>query len=279
MINLNNLGFQYGKKSTVFSGLTLSIPSGRSVGVLGANGVGKTTLIKLIAGLVSQTDGDLSVLGFTPRSRDTEFYRELYVVPEESELPAMKAAHYVNLFSVFYPNFDHQRFQELAQLFDIALNKKLNQMSLGQKKKFMIAFAMSTGCQLILMDEPTNGLDIPAKAQFRDTVIRHQSEEQTFLICTHQVRDLESIIDSVVMMNDQHAHWFDLNQLPDTISQVNTVINSEAVLYQEKRMGHDVAIVAGGQPQATDIDLEMLFNTFHTNYEGLIAAVNKEAHL
>jgi ABC-2 type transport system ATP-binding protein len=279
MINLNNLGFKYGKKSTVFSGLSLSIPQGRSVGVLGANGVGKTTLIKLIAGLVSQTDGDLSVLGFTPRDRETDFYKNLYVVPEESELPPMKAAHYVDQFSVFYPQFDHQRFHDLAGHFKTDVQKKLNEMSLGQKKKFIIAFAMSTGCQLVLMDEPTNGLDIPAKAQFRDIVVKHQSDEQTFLICTHQVRDLDSIIDSVVMMNDQHAHWFDLSQLPDKISQVNTVTNPEAVLYSETRMGTELAIIEGGLPQATDIDLEMLFNTFHTNYEGLIAAVNKEANL
>jgi ABC-2 type transport system ATP-binding protein len=241
--------------------------------------VGKTTLIKLLAGLITPTGGELSILGFTPRERSAEFYQHLFVVPEEHELPPMKGTAYVEQFSAFYPLFDHKRFNELAMQFEIDASKKLTEMSLGQKKKFTVAFAMSSGCRLILMDEPTNGLDIPAKAQFRDMVVKHQSDEQTFLICTHQVRDLDSIIDSVVMMNEEHAHWFDLSTLPERISQVTAVEDPNSVLYSEQRMGHQLAIVEGGLPQATDIDLELLFNTFHTNYDGLIAAVNKEASL
>ena len=279
MITLSDLGFTYARKSTVFSGLSLSIPAGRSVGVLGANGAGKTTLIKLLAGLVSPSQGSLNVLGFTPRDRDALFYQSLFVVPEESELPPMTGDNYVAKFSVFYPTFNHEQFKHLVSQFDVNSAKRLPEMSLGQKKKFLVAFAMATGCQLILMDEPTNGLDIPAKAQFRDMVVKHQSDEQTFLICTHQVRDLESIIDSVVMMNEQHAHWFDLGTLPDLISQVTNPTNDQTVLYSELRMGSQLAIVKGGRPQATDIDLELLFNTFHNNYDGLISAITKEAAL
>ncbi len=279
MITLSKLGFTYARKSTVFSGLSLSIPAGRSVGILGANGAGKTTLIKLLAGLVSPSHGSLTVMGFTPRERKADFYENLFVVAEEAELPAMIGDAYVARFSVFYPKFDHDQFKTLAAQFEIRTDKRLTEMSLGQKKKFSVAFAMSTGCQLILMDEPTNGLDIPAKAQFRDMIIQHQSEDQTFLICTHQVRDLESIIDSVVMMNEQHAHWFDLGLLPDKISQVSNPSNSEPVLYSELRMGSQLSIVEGGRQQATDIDLELLFNTFHNNYDGLVRAISKESVL
>ncbi len=277
MITLSDLGFTYSRKSTVFTGLTLNIPAGRSVGVLGANGAGKTTLIKLLAGLVSPIQGEVSVLGFNPRQRQAEFYQNLFIVPEESELPPITGIAYLKLYSVFYPNFDHNRFSHLTDQFDVDTSKRLTEMSLGQKKKFLVAFAMSTGCQLILMDEPTNGLDIPAKAQFRDMVIQHQSDEQTFLICTHQVRDLDSIIDSVVMMNETHAHWFDLGELPEKISQVSHRSEEDVVLYSEQRMGNQLSIVVGGQPHATDIDLELLFNTFHNNYDGLIQAIAKDA--
>ena len=277
MITLSDLGFSYSGKSKVFSGLSLAIPAGRSVGILGANGVGKTTLIKLLAGLVSPTQGSLTVLGFNPRQRQASFYQDLFLVPEESELPPITGNQYLAKFSVFYPNFNQEQFRNLVRQFDVDSTKRLTKMSLGQKKKFLLAFAMASGCRLILMDEPTNGLDIPAKTQFRDMVVKHQSDEQTFLICTHQVRDLDSIIDSVVMMNEQHAHWFDLGALPDVISQVINPAEDQAVLYTELRMGSHVAIVEGGRPQATDIDLELLFSSFHNNYQGLIKAITKES--
>ena len=277
MITLMDLGFQYSRGRTVFSGLNLDIPAGRSVGILGANGVGKTTLIKLLAGLVSPSQGSLRVLEHDPRLRNPALFEKLFVVPEESELPPMIANAYVAQFSKFYPSFDNSRLQTLTNQFDVDTTKRLTEMSLGQKKKFLVAFAMATNCPLILMDEPTNGLDIPAKAQFRDMVIQHQSEEQTFLICTHQVRDLDSIIDSVVMMNEEHAHWFDLGVLPDRISQTNNPTDEDTVLHQELRMGANVAITAGANDFATDIDLELLFNTFHNNYDGLINAIGKES--
>jgi len=276
MIQLNELGFDYGAKSPVFQGLTLNIPAGRSVGVLGANGVGKTTLIKIISGMLTPTQGSANVLNFTPRKREIALYQNLYVVPEESELPPITGRRYIKQFSVFYPNFDQTRCEMLLNKFDVDADKKLTAMSLGQKKKFSVAFALSSGCQLILMDEPTNGLDIPSKALFRDIVIEHQTEDQTLLICTHQVRDLESIIDSVVMMNEQKAHWFDLGELPNKLSQVFGPVDESTVLHSELRMGGSISLVEGGLPQPTDIDLELLFNTFHNNYQGLMTVVNKD---
>jgi ABC-2 type transport system ATP-binding protein len=152
-------------------------------------------------------------------------------------------------------------------------------MSLGQKKKFIVSFALATGCRLILMDEPTNGLDIPSKALFREIVIEHQRDDQTLLICTHQVKDLESIIDSVVMMNEEHALWIDLGELPEYVAQVTGAAHDAHILYSEKRLGADISLIAGTTAQPTDIDLEILFNTFHNNYAGLTAAITKEGAL
>jgi ABC-2 type transport system ATP-binding protein len=248
------------------------------VGILGANGVGKTTLIKLLAGMLTPSQGSASVFDRNPRKRETELLKNLFVVPEETELPAMSGTNYVKRFSVFYPDFNLDQFNGLAAQFNIDVQNKLTEMSLGQKKKFLLAFAIATNCALVLMDEPTNGLDIPSKAQFRNAIIEHQSDTQTFLICTHQVRDLESIIDSVVMMNVEHAHWFDLSTLPDFISQTSDPVDPAIALYSEQRMGLTLSVVPGGSEHATDIDLEMLFNTFHQNYEGLINAVSQEVN-
>ncbi|WP_411744823.1 ATP-binding cassette domain-containing protein [Reinekea sp.] len=277
MIQLAQLGFDYGPKAVVFNGLTLNIPQGRSVGVLGANGVGKTTLIKLISGMVSPTQGSVSVLGSNPRLRPLALYQQMYVVPEESTLPSISALKYIQSFSVFYPAFNHALCTKMLEQFSVDLHKSLQKMSLGQKKKFIVSFALATGCQLILMDEPTNGLDIPSKALFREIVIEHQREDQTLLICTHQVKDLESIIDSVVMMNEAHALWIDLGELPRFVSQVSGAQSDTQVLYSEKRLGADISLIKGTTQQPTDIDLEILFNTFHTNYSGLNDAISTGA--
>jgi ABC-2 type transport system ATP-binding protein len=274
MIQLAQLGLDYGSNAVVFNGLTLDIPRGRSVGVLGANGVGKTTLIKLISGMISPTHGSVTVLGRNPRLRELALYQQIYVVPEESTLPSISANKYIQSFSKFYPSFDHALCSKMLERFSVDAAKSLQKMSLGQKKKFIVSFALATGCQLILMDEPTNGLDIPSKALFREIVIEHQREDQTLLICTHQVKDLESIIDSVVMMNENHALWIDLGELPRFVSQISGSQSNANVLYTEKRLGADVSLIRGTTQQPTDIDLEILFNTFHTNYSGLNEAIS-----
>jgi len=276
MIQLTQLGFHYNAKTRVFKGLNLDISEGRCVGVLGANGVGKTTLLKLISGLAQPSEGDIKVLGMTPRERSTALYQQLFLVPEEIDLPPISGSAFLKQFSVFYPHFDMALCQSMLSKFDVDASKVLTEMSLGQKKKFMVAVALSSGCKLILMDEPTNGLDIPSKARFRDIVVAHQADDQTVLICTHQVKDLEAIIDSVVLMNDSSAHWFDLGELPNKISQVVGSTNGAEALHTETRLGSQVSLVSGASSQPTDIDLELLFNTFHNNYGGLMSAINED---
>ena len=278
MIAITDLGFNYGRKDTVFSGLSLNIPQGRSVGVLGANGVGKSTLIKLLSGLVTPNQGSLTVLGHNPRRRETSLLNELFVLPEECELPSISGDVYIKQLSPFYPNFDQGYCATLLKSFSVDASKKLTKMSLGQKKKFLISFALATGCRLILMDEPTNGLDIPSKTLFRETIVKHQREDQTLLICTHQVRDLESVIDSVVLMNEQSALWCELADLPTKISQQFGEPDPAALLHSELRMGRQFSLVKNtdNAPMADDIDIELLFNCFHNNYQGLKSAITEE---
>lgn len=276
MIQLQQLGFHYNAKTRVFKGLNLDISEGRCVGVLGANGVGKTTLLKLISGLAQPSEGDIKVLGLTPRERSTALYQNIFLVPEEIDLPPISGSAFLTQFSVFYPKFDMALCQSMLGKFDVDASKVLTEMSLGQKKKFMVAVALSSGCQLILMDEPTNGLDIPSKARFRDIVVAHQADDQTVLICTHQVKDLETIIDSVVLMNNSSAHWLDLGELPNKISQVVGSTHNAEALHTETRLGSPLSLIQGRSDQPTDIDLELLFNTFHNNYDGLMSAIHED---
>jgi len=273
MISIDSLGFGYKKHQPVLQQITMDVPAGHSVGVLGANGVGKTTLLRLLSGTLSPTEGRLDVLGHRPRDRSVDFYQQIHVVPEEYELPYVTGAQYLQRFSCFYPDFDHQRFAEIVDSFELNVDRSLNDMSFGQKKKFVVAFGLATGSKLILLDEPTNGMDIPSKTVFRDAIIKHQRPDQTLMISTHQVRDLESIIDSVLLMNQSTCQWLDLTTLSDSIHQIQGPVEGD-VIYSEPRMGAQLSLAKGQAPFPTEIDLELLFNAFHYNLSGLIDAVS-----
>jgi len=289
MINIDSLNFSYvsgiRRSQPVLNNLSMDIPPGRSVGVLGANGVGKSTLLRLIAGTLTpdfaSDRGTFQVLNHFPRDRSLDFLQQIFIVPESFELPDISGHWYADRLCGFYPLFDAELFSDLLQRFELDHHHILSEMSFGQKKKFLVAFALATRCPLILMDEPTNGMDIPSKSAFRDAVIETQRDDQTILISTHQVRDLESIIDSVVLMNNDVSSWVDLNLLYQSISQVNG--DSELpILYSETRLGSPVSLVAAALDNHTDIDLELLFNAFHYNSDGLLNAIqsteaNKEA--
>lgn len=284
MIRVKSLDFEYKSglrnKQPVLNNLSLEIPGGRNVGILGANGVGKSTLLRILSGTLSPTfndeSGELTALSHQPRERSLAYLQQLFIVPEEFELPDIKGSRYADLMSRFYPKFDKALFDHLLTSFELNSQSLLTEISFGQKKKFLVAFALATRCNLILMDEPTNGMDIPSKSAFRDAVIQNQTDEQTFIISTHQVRDLESIIDSVVLMNNHQSTWVDLITLSDFVSQISGDTQGQKVLHSENRLGSPLSLVAKRNDHPTEIDLELFFNTFHYNSTGLLDAISSK---
>jgi len=284
MVTIDSLSFAYSsgikRTQSVFNNLSMNIQQGRSVGILGANGVGKSTLLRLIAGTLTpafaSNTGTLRVLNHAPRDRALSLMQQMFIVPEAFELPDISGHRYASQLSSFYPLFDQPLFSSLLERFELDRQNILSEMSFGQKKKFLVAFALATRCPLILMDEPTNGMDIPSKSAFRDAVIQTQTDNQTILISTHQVRDLESIIDSVVLMNNAQSTWVDLNRLTESISQIQGE-SQDDVLYSESRLGTQVSLVAAALNNHIDIDLELLFNAFHYNSDGLLAAIESSS--
>jgi ABC-2 type transport system ATP-binding protein len=286
MIDINSLSFSYRqgfrKHHRVLDNISITVPAGRAVGILGANGVGKSTLLKILSGALTAANSktaeapNLKVMGFEPRKRQSAYLAEIYLVPEEFELPEIKGTAYVSLFSAFYEKFDTALFDEIAKNFELDCDKVLTNMSFGQRKKFYVAFALATRCRLIIMDEPTNGMDIPSKSAFKNAIIKNQTAEQTILISSHQVRDLDSIIDSVLLMNDQQAHWNNLAELTDSVSVVQgnneTASHNFDVIHTETRMGTPYCLVAGNHNQ-NEIDLEMIFNAFHHQDTKLLSAI------
>lgn len=193
MVNVQNVTFSYTKRTELLRNLSLKLEAGRIHGLLGKNGEGKSTLLKLISGLDFPKAGSINTLGFNPEKRHPEMLQEIFFLPEELPQMALSIASYENVYAPFYPNFSAEQFNSYLKEFDIE-NKKsmLNKLSHGQKKKVFIAFGLATNTKLLLMDEPTNGLDIPSKGQFRRMVASAIDENRCLIISTHQVHDLRS---------------------------------------------------------------------------------------
>lgn len=202
MIELYNVTFGYSKQNNIFNKLNLNIEKSGICGLLGKNGSGKTTLLKIIAGLIFTNEGNTRVLEHKPKNRSPSFLKEIYFLPEDFYTPALTVEQYENFYAPFYSNFDHALFNNALTEFDLPLHKLLTQFSYGQKKKFLIAFGLATNCSILILDEPTNGLDIPSKTQFRKLLASSITENKLFIISTHQVHDIEKLIDTVIILNE-----------------------------------------------------------------------------
>ncbi|MGC3948674.1 MAG: ATP-binding cassette domain-containing protein [Chryseolinea sp.] len=201
MISIRDFYFSYGK-TPVFTGVSTTLTPGHIYGVLGKNGTGKSTLLYNIAGLLYPTSGKITVNGQDPGRREPDFLSDIFMVPEEFYLPNISIPSFVKYYSVFYPKFDRVAFSKYLELFEIPLQSLLQGMSYGQKKKVYISFAVASNTSVLLMDEPTNGLDIISKGQLRKVIASSASDDKILMISSHQVKDLENLIDEVVILSD-----------------------------------------------------------------------------
>lgn len=261
MIEINNLNFKYGKQASLFNELSFSEHAGSIVGLLGKNGAGKSTLLKLLAGLLAAPQKSIKVMGETPFNRLPLFLEEVYFVPEEYEIPAVKIKEFVKAHARFYPRFDREKLHQILIDFELDPKYRLSKMSYGQRKKFLIAFALSTNCKLLVLDEPTNGLDIPSKAIFRKVVASSLSDEQLVLISTHQVKDVDNLIDKLIIIDrgniKMHSSIWDIAQ-NYSFTTVSKLTEGE-VLYSETVPG-GYKVLKNEKSTATSVDIELLFN-------------------
>ena len=268
MIQLQNLEFSYSKKASLLSNLTLQLEAGRIHGLLGKNGEGKSTLLKLISGLVFPTLGQIEVMGFEPQKRQPEMLQEIFFLPEELPQLTLTVENYEKVYAPFYPNFSSAQFNEYLKEFDVDLkNSMLNKLSHGQKKKVMIAFGLAANTKLLLMDEPTNGLDIPSKGQFRRMVASAVNDDRCLIISTHQVRDLDSLIDSIIIM-DRHEIVF--NEPVENITKkllfkvADRNETDETVIYSEDSLRGLYQVKENTSGEESKLDIELLFNAIFT---------------
>jgi ABC-2 type transport system ATP-binding protein len=268
MIYLNRVSFGYSKRKKLFSDLSLRLAPGHIYGLLGKNGAGKSSLLRNIAGLLFPLEGKIEVSGREPKKREPAFLQDIFFLPEEIYLPSVTIAKYLEILSPFYPKFDKDQFMAYIAEFDIPEGNKLTDMSYGQKKKVLIAFALATNTNVLIMDEPTNGLDIPSKSQFRKVVSNVLNSERIILISTHQIRDLNNLIDSIIILEDskiliQHSLEVVAERL--CFATLPNVEYDSRVLYSEPSLRGYNAVFENSDQEESRVDLEQLFNAVMEN--------------
>ncbi len=261
VISIENLVFQYGKEP-LFNELNLTVGPGL-YGLLGKNGAGKSTLLKIMAGQLFPDRGVCRTLGEDPSARTPSMLSRVYYLPEDIQVPDIKGEMFITLNAPFYPDFSREIFDRALKQFEVSSAKKLTTLSYGQKKKFLISFAMATQCPLLLLDEPTNGLDIPSKSQFRQVAASMDLENRAMVISTHQVRDMEMLIDPVIIV--EKGKIIMNKSMDDIMNRYHLVLQTKEpepgeALYWEKVLGGYTAVKEGPSEDGRTMDLEFLFN-------------------
>lgn len=281
MLTIDNLSFAYrGRHSRkVLDRFSLTLEPGNICGLLGPNGAGKSTLFYLTAGLLTPASGSIEYNGFTPRKRDTAFMSDIFLVPEELALPSMTLSKYAAVNGAFYPRWSAEDMNRYLDMFELTADIHFDHLSMGQRKKAFMSFALACNTSLVLMDEPANGIDIPGKSAFRRAVVESMTDDRTIIISTHQVHDIDRIIDHVVVMDNERVRLnASINEIASQLKFGFTADNSQAsaALVSVPVPGGFNIIEPNGDSEAeTEVDLETLFLLTRNNPELINRLFNK----
>lgn len=262
MIRIQGLYFGYQKKAKLFSELRLDLDAGHVYGLLGRNGAGKSSLLRLMCGLLFPDSGNISVAGQQPGKRKPEFLQQLFFIPEEIYLPEVSISRYEETYAPFYPKYNPDQFRYYLKEFNVDANDQIPGLSFGQRKKVLIAFALACNTRLLIMDEPTNGLDIPSKSKFKKMLASVASEDKLILVSTHQVQDLENLIDSLIILEDSQIllhHRLDEIARKLQFGNLSTAEGDERVLYAEQGIRGYSVVMENATQQESKVNLEQLF--------------------
>ena len=279
MIEVENLSFSYGRrKSKVLEDFSMKLDKGSVYGLLGKNGTGKSTLLYLMAGLLRPQTGNVLYKGVDVKKRYPDTLQDMFLVPEEFALPNVSLKQYVKLNAPFYPNFSDELLNTCLRDFDMNEDIHLGELSMGQKKKAFMCFALATNTSLLMMDEPTNGLDIPSKSQFRKVIASGMSDDKAVIISTHQVRDIDSLLDHVLIMDGSKLL---LNESVSTICEklyfAEQGMNepTEGALYVQPSVQGNSVILPNKYGEDSNMNLEILFNAMLAERERMQQMFNR----
>lgn len=271
MIQVKNISFKYpGTKRNIFTDFSLDINANNVYGLLGKNGTGKSTLLYLISGLLTSNHGDVYVEGLNSKERNPNMLRDIFIVPEEFDLPPISLDEYVRVNAPFYEAFSREVLDNCLRDFELPNFNKLNELSKGQKKKVFMSFALAANTRFLFMDEPTNGLDIPSKSQFRRVVANSMTDDRTIIISTHQVHDVESLLDHILVLSESKmlldASTAEISEKYKFEFRSPQEMDSTVIYAEPTLQGNAVMALRGEGDDETQINLELLFNAI---YKGL----------
>lgn len=267
MVEITNLAFNYGTVS-ILRNINMTLEEGKIYGLLGENGVGKTTLLTLLAGLKKTNAGYIKTDGVDPYKKLPSFLENQYYLPDEVASHNEVALKWAKMTGTFWSKFDMEKFLTIMNEFEADPNRKMNEMSFGQLKKTYIAFAFACNPKYLFLDEPTNGLDIPSKAQFRSAIMKYTSDDSTILISTHQVRDLENIIDPIIILDKQDVLLnASIEEITDKLFFDYGTVFNPASLYSEQLPGSFLQVYPNINKEESKVNIEALFNATHRNKE------------
>jgi len=266
MIQIADLNYGYLVTNKVLSNINLEIKEGHIYGLLGKNGVGKSTLLKLTCGLLNPTTSKnekkediVKVDGKNSYSRPAEMLQLIRFVGENEAVPELTITEWARIVAPFYENFSWDILNNAITAFEVPQGQKLNQMSHGQQKKSIISLALACNTKYLFMDEPTNGMDIPSKATFRQIIAECMTEEKTIIISTHQVDDIEKILDAVIILDKTAV------LLNDTIQEIGMKYafgkaeEGDEILYTEPSILGNISMIRNKSGIESPVDLKLLF--------------------
>ena len=279
MIEVKNMSFSYGKrKQKVFDDFSLALDKGSVYGLLGKNGTGKSTLLYLMTGLLRPQAGRVLYKGVDVSLRYPLTLQDMFLVPEELALPSVSLKQYLKLNTPFYPNFSNELLSTCLRDFDMNEDIHLGELSMGQKKKAFMCFALATNTSLLVMDEPSNGLDIPSKSQFRKVIASGMTDEKSVIISTHQVRDIDSLLDHVVIIDGTRVLLnASVKTICDKVYFAEQGMNepTDTALYVQPSVQGNSVIFPNTENEETNLNLEVLFNAMLAEREKMQTMFNK----
>lgn len=268
MIDLKNFSFSYGV-APVFENIDLQFKEGNIYGLLGENGVGKTTMLKSICGLLRPRCGSCTVDGRVSYEREPEFLEEIFFLPDDVPLPDNSTPEgFFRDLAGFYPGSSEEEMRHLAAELKIDPNRRFKEMSFGQQKKSLIVCALALNTRYLLLDEPTNGLDIPSKSDFRRILSERVGGGQTIIISTHQVKDVENLIDPIIIISNSSV------MLNASVEEITNKLYFEYggqqrpdALYSEMMPGGYLNVLPNNGMGESQINIEALFNSVLHNQD------------
>ncbi len=278
MIKIENITFGYGRKNLVFKDFNLSIEKGNILGLLGKNGTGKSTLLYLMCGLLKPKGGNISIKGIDVNRHLPQTLSDIYLVPEEFILPNLNMKQFAKLKSKFYPNFSNEMLESCLKNFDLSTDINLGELSMGQKKKAYMCFALATNTSLLLMDEPTNGLDIPSKSQFRKVIASGMTEDKTVIISTHQVRDIDRMLDHITIIDGTEVLLDkSVKEISDKLYFREQGMNepTDGALFVQPTIHGNSLIMENKFGEESPMNLELLFNAMLEERNKIQSVFNK----